>query len=178
MSNIILIGMRGTGKSALGKKLAEKLGWKFIDADTCIVQEAGKEIKDIVEEKGWEYFRSLEKKIITDISCKDKYVIATGGGAIMDDENVKNLKRNNIVVLLTTDLNLIAERIGRHDRRPSLTGKLSATEEVEKIWKERKDRYFSTANITFDTSRTSRNKEANLKQKAKDLIRLLKKFGI
>jgi shikimate kinase len=176
--NIILIGMRATGKSALGRKIAERLNFKFVDTDKLIVARAGKEVKDIVAEKGWPYFRALEKEVVKKVSEQSRLVIATGGGAVMDEENARHLKKHGVVVLLTADLGLIAERVARHDKRPSLTGTLSPMEEVEKIWRERKERYFEIADVTFDVSQTSHDKDANLRQKAENLLKLLKKFGI
>ena len=98
--NIILTGLRGSGKSTIGKLIAEKLKWKFIDLDIEIEKSANSKIKEIVETQGWEYFRTLESNMVKKISKRDKLVIATGGGTIIDPSNEKLLKKNGKIIYL------------------------------------------------------------------------------
>ena len=85
--NIVLIGYRGTGKSAVGKILAAQLGRRLVSTDEEIIRRAGKSIPDLVAAQGWEYFRDLESAVCQDLAGRDNLVIDTGGGAILRDEN-------------------------------------------------------------------------------------------
>ena len=109
--NIILIGYRGTGKSSVGKKLAEKLQVPFYDTDDLIEAAAGRSIGEVVAESGWACFREMEKEVIRKLVFHRGGVIATGGGAVMDDENAENLKRTGTLVWLEADVETIVRRI-------------------------------------------------------------------
>lgn len=151
MSNIVLVGMRGSGKSTVGKLLAEKLGKTFVETDALIVQKAGKSIPEIVSEKGWDYFRDLESEAIREVSRGDNEVISTGGGAILRPENVAALKRNGMLVYLRASLETLRIRIAGNTDRPSLTGTKNAIDEMEEILLKRSPIYESTADIVIDT---------------------------
>lgn len=103
-SNIVLIGMPGSGKTTLGRILADKLGREFADTDDEIVKETGAEISDIFAKHGEEYFRNLESEVIKKMSVTGGKVIATGGGAVLRKENVDALKQNGVIVLLDRPL--------------------------------------------------------------------------
>ena len=98
--NIILTGLRGSGKTTVGKILAKKLKWKFVDLDKEIEKEEKMKIKNIVELKGWEYFRAKEAEVTKKVAQLDKRIISTGGGTIIDKENEIELKKNGKVVYL------------------------------------------------------------------------------
>ena len=91
--NIILIGFRGTGKTTIGKMLAQRLGKEFVDADEYLEQKEGKTVKDIFAEGGEKLFREIETQIIAELCLLDNRVVATGGGAILREENVRALKK-------------------------------------------------------------------------------------
>ncbi len=91
--NIVLIGFRGAGKTALAKLLAEKLQMNLYTIDKMIEEKEGKRIREIVAEKGWSYFREIESQIIEEVSSKDNSIIDTGGGAVEDPTNIENLKK-------------------------------------------------------------------------------------
>ncbi len=148
--NIILIGFRGTGKSTVGKILSKETGWKFISSDDEIENKYGK-ISKLVSDKGWEYFRRLEEDVIGNIAKEDKTIIATGGGVVMNSNNVQNLKKNGKFILLTTSKELIINRIKNSDR-PRLTTSTCIEEEVDKILNERMPVYLSIADYMIDTS--------------------------
>ena len=101
-SNLILIGFMGTGKTSLGKLLAEKLGRGFIDIDQKIEQDAGLSIPQIFEKYGEKYFRELEKNAVKEITQRRGLVIATGGGTIKDEENLRLLKNSGVIVCFTS----------------------------------------------------------------------------
>ena len=105
--NIVLIGMPGCGKSTVGKALKDRLNREFIDSDAEIVKRAGIEIPRIFSEYGEEYFRKLESEVISDLSKRTGIVIATGGGAILNDKNVEELKKNGELIWLNRPIDSI-----------------------------------------------------------------------
>lgn len=143
--NIVLIGMPGSGKSTIGKKLAEKLGFEFIDTDDEIIKLEGREIKDIFSHDGEGYFREKERDIIRSVAAKQSTVIATGGGAILSDENVRNLKMNGKLIFIDAPLNDLAATSSR-----PLSSDRAA---LEKRYHERYGRYEEVADITVPVSR-------------------------
>lgn len=153
--NLILIGYRGTGKSTVGRLLGKRLGWNVISTDAEIVAREGRSIPEIVNEKGWEYFRQIEAGVCADVGRRDRTVIDTGGGAILRDENVRALKHNGKTVWLTAQVATIVGRIGKDNQRPSLTGAKSFTEEVEEVLSQRTPKYQAAADATVATDGVS-----------------------
>ncbi|MDH5641798.1 MAG: shikimate kinase [Nitrospira sp.] len=149
--NIVLIGYRGTGKSTVGKIVAARLGRPVISTDAEIVKRAGKNIPEIVAQHGWEYFRDLESQVCGELAGQDAIVIDTGGGAILRSENVEQLKGNGILFWLTASVESIAQRIGRDNQRPSLTGTKSFVEEIEEVLRERTPKYRTAADHIIET---------------------------
>ncbi|HCW31907.1 MAG: shikimate kinase, shikimate kinase / 3-dehydroquinate synthase [Candidatus Peregrinibacteria bacterium GW2011_GWE2_39_6] len=148
--NIILTGMRGSGKTSLGRELAQKLKWNFIDIDQEIEKKIGISINDFVYTKGWKDFRKQERKVTKYCATLDQTVIATGGGTLMDMENAKLLKKNGLVILLECSLPTLKSNLEKSYLRPALTGANSAMEELEELWKKRKKRYYEVADIIHD----------------------------
>jgi shikimate dehydrogenase len=145
-SNIVLIGMPASGKSTVGKRLAELTGKQFIDTDNEIVKEEGAEISDIFATKGESYFRDLEAKIVEEVSKLNGYVIATGGGAILREENRDNLKQNGKVYFLDRDLELLV---------PTATRPLSSDRaSIEKRYNERYEIYCQACDVRVDGNGT------------------------
>ncbi len=149
--NLILIGYRGTGKSTVGKMLAEQLGRELISTDGEIVRRAQCSIPDIVQEKGWDHFRDLESEVCRDLSGKDNLVIDTGGGAILRQQNVEAFKKSGVVFWLTAEVPVIAARIGGDTQRPSLTGKKSFIEEIGEVLQDRSPIYEAAADHVIPT---------------------------
>lgn len=150
MANIYLIGMRGVGKSTVGKLLAEKLNMNFVDADDEIVQQQQKTIHHLIEENGWDFFRELERDVVKRISERKRIVASTGGGVLMFFDNAERLKNTGELVHLKASLSVLAGRIQMSESRPSLTGK-SVEGELAEVWNDRKAIYESCADITIDT---------------------------
>jgi shikimate kinase len=154
--NIILIGVRGSGKSAVGSRLAARLKMKFVDTDDLVEERRGVPISDIVKSKGWDHFRRLEKTVIEEISKEDHLIIAPGGGAVLDADNVKALKRNGFVIWLKANQQTLLKRIqndrGSSTRRPTLTGK-GTLEEIEETITEREPFYEKASEVQIDTSK-------------------------
>lgn len=118
--SIVLIGLMGAGKSAIGRRLASKLSLPFVDADAEIERAAGKSITDIFAEHGEDYFREGESKVISRLLRNGPQVLATGGGAYMNEGTRNAIKERGIAVWLKAELNVLLQRVMRRDTRPLL----------------------------------------------------------
>ena len=147
--NIILVGPMGSGKTTVGRILATKLGWRFIDTDKLIVEQTGKEISDLFQERGEVYFRQVEKEIISHLPQVSRTVIATGGGAVIDRTNYLLIKENGLVYYLKASPSVLARRVGSGMDRPLLSGK-DVQMVVAEILEER-DKYYQQADLTIET---------------------------
>jgi len=155
MRNIVLIGYRGAGKTAVGKVLARKLGFTFIDTDEMIEGRAGRTIGEIVRERGWPFFRGLEREVLADLGPVERAAIATGGGIPEDPENRETLRRLGQVVWLTAATGETLRRL-RGDgttetRRPPLEGR-DLKGEIERTLARRIPCYEAAADWTVDTT--------------------------
>lgn len=117
---IVLVGLMGAGKSCIGKRLAETIGWDFVDADSEIEKAAGCSITDIFERHGEAAFRDGERRVIQRLLQEKPSVIATGGGAFMNPETRAAIRANGVSVWLRADLDVLLRRTGRRDHRPLL----------------------------------------------------------
>ena len=149
--NIVLIGYRGAGKSAVGRRLAARLGRKLVSTDVEIVKRAHHTIPEIIAQQGWDYFRDLESDICKEFAGHDQLVIDTGGGAILRTQNVEALKKNGIVFWLEASVGTITKRIGRNTQRPSLTGTKSFVDEIHDVLHERTPKYQAAADHVITT---------------------------
>lgn len=109
--NIVLIGFRGSGKSTVGRALADRLGWSFVDTDAIIQERTGKTIREIFTDSAEEGFRSLEAQVCAEVALPDEQVISTGGGVILRPENVSALRANGRLVYLTAPPEVLWKRI-------------------------------------------------------------------
>jgi len=153
-SKVVLTGFMASGKSAVGRALAARLGRRFIDSDHEIVARAGKPITQIFAEDGEAAFRRLEREVIANLAAApEPAVIATGGGALVDDVNYQTLSRAGTVVCLVARPEVIARRVlASNVTRPKLAeGNLPLEERIVKLMEERKAAYARAA-ITIDTS--------------------------
>lgn len=150
--NIVLIGYRCTGKSSIGKRLAEILGWRFLDTDELLEQKVGMSIAEFVLKRGWDEFRKKEKEVINEISDVDNSVIATGGGVVLNEENVKILKKNGWIVWLKAEPDTIKQRMlkDKGNTRPSLKGK-DSLDEIKEVLEERIPLYQRSSDFSLDT---------------------------
>ncbi|MFH1077593.1 MAG: shikimate kinase [Pseudomonadota bacterium] len=152
---VALIGYRCTGKTSLGKGLAARLCWRFVDSDAFIEQKAGKSIDEIVSQGGWPLFREMEKEAIKELVALDHVVLATGGGAVLAQGNVQLLQEQGVVVWLKADAQTIRDRMLADPKtilqRPGLTSQ-GALDEIETVLAERTSIYEKAAHIILDTS--------------------------
>lgn len=155
MKNIILIGYRGTGKTAVGRVLARKLRYSFIDTDAMIEARAGSTISRLVEKEGWPRFREMEREVLRDLKPVEGAVIATGGGIPEDPGNQELLPGLGWVVWLTAQNGEILKRLEKDGktagRRPPL-GKWDSRREVETVLERRIPLYRAVADFTVETT--------------------------
>lgn len=150
MKNVILIGFMGTGKSRVGHMVARRLGFKFVDTDDVIVQRLQMPITEIFQRLGEDRFREIERNVIAEVAVKDRQVIATGGGVPLNEDNVRNLKTNGVVVCLTASPDIIYKRTMRSDSRPLLQTK-DKMEQIKSLLDSRQV-YYDVADYQVDTS--------------------------
>lgn len=158
---IVLIGMMGAGKSTTGAGLAEKLGVKFIDSDREIEKIENLTIAEIFEQKGEDYFKEVEKKVIKKILNTHQLQVLSIGGNSYDDENLRVLiKEKAISVFLDVELNILIKRVERRNNRPSLEGRDKAKTMTE-IYNEKHELYL-TCDIVEDTTYLNKDTTINV----------------
>jgi shikimate kinase len=149
--NIVLIGLRGSGKTTVGKILAQKLGREFIEMDELVTRKAGLSIPEIVKKYGWGKFRELEEEITSRVAKLDNIINASGGGVVTSEKNIARLKQKGVLVWLQADVDTLFERIGEDSQRPPLAGGRTVREDMEMTLKERKPLYQQAADLTVNT---------------------------
>ena len=150
MGNVVLVGFMGTGKTTVGKAVASKLGYSFVDVDDMIEKEQGVSISRIFSELGESYFRLLERDMVKSLAMKDRLVISAGGGAVLDTRNVDDLKRVGPLVCLVASPEEILKRVGGSTTRPLLR----VPDPLGKIREMLEDRapFYALADVTVDTT--------------------------
>lgn len=148
LRNIVLLGFMGTGKSTVGRSLAQSLAWDFIDMDLEIEKVTDLSVSEIFRQHGETRFRSEERIMADRLGRREQTVVATGGGTVLDPLNWEALAGNGIMIWLQASLDVILERIGHKNDRPLLKG---PREKIEKLWSERQECY-ARADFTVDTS--------------------------
>jgi shikimate kinase len=156
MRRIFLIGYRCTGKTTVGKALAQALNMDFLDLDDFIVQRAGRSIQELVSQHGWPYFRSLERQALKEVmNSPNSVVVSCGGGVVLHGELLPQIKASGLVVWLKADIATILDRLlkdlrTRH-QRPSLMSGMQLEEETRHILKERLPLYEAWADVAVQT---------------------------
>ncbi len=153
--NIILIGYRATGKSSVGRLLAEKMARPFIDVDQRLEQQAGGSIADMVAEQGWDFFRARERQALLELTGRPGQVLACGGGAILHQDIWPAIKKSNFVVWLKADIQTICRRLAgdtaTERQRPSLSGQDIYAEAAD-ILRERTPLYAAGCHLELDAT--------------------------
>ena len=157
LPNIVLVGFMGTGKSEVGRRLGLRLARVFIDTDAVIEREMKTSITQLFEEKGENYFRQQERRVISQVCQGREQVIATGGGAIVDPLNARQLKDNGFIVCLRATPEVIYERVRHNTDRPLLYGQDHEHDPLTKIRTllETRAEAYGQADVTIDTSQRS-----------------------
>ena len=152
--NIFLIGYRCSGKTKAGKSIAGILNRQFIDTDLKVVKEEGMTISEIVDKKGWEFFRKKESEVLKKVCNHDNQIVATGGGVVLKKENIVNMKKNGTIVWLKATFSTVKKRIlldsKTKDFRPSLTSK-ELDKEIKETLLLRKPYYEKAMDFFIDT---------------------------
>jgi shikimate kinase len=163
--SIVLVGLMGAGKSSVGRRLAEKLGLTFVDADHEIELAAGKSIAEIFADHGETYFREGERRVIARLLDGESKVLATGGGAFINEETRKRIRNSSVSVWLKAELPLLMKRVMKRSDRPLLRN-----DDPEGVMRDLMDkRYpvYAKADITVES------KDVQHAQMVSDVVRAL-----
>lgn len=150
--NIYLVGLMGAGKTTIGKLLAKRLSYSFLDSDYEIVQRTGVSLPTIFEIEGEEGFRKREAQVIAEIAALDKHVVATGGGVVLRSENRQTLQNSGLVVYLNVPLFTLYERT-RHDKNRPLLQVKDPLQKLKELHAQRDPLYREVADIVVSGSR-------------------------
>ena len=152
--NVILIGYRGAGKTNVGRAVAARLGWDFVDTDERI-EAGGRSIRQIFEQEGEPFFRQIEAAVIADVTRGTKQVLAVGGGAVCSEPNRATLRTAGLCIWLKTPAEELHRRLLTDPRspatRPALTP-LGGLDEIRHLLKEREPLYAATAHHVVPTA--------------------------
>ena len=146
MKNIILVGLMGAGKSTVGRRLSQKIGWEFVDTDSLVEKNCGTSVNVIFEVEGEKGFRLREKKVIEMVMNRDQQIIATGGGAPTLEKNRKYLSKGFVIYLYVKPQSLWA-RLQHDDSRPLLQGSTDVRKKLEVLFEERDPIYRNLADF-------------------------------
>ncbi|MCL5058357.1 MAG: shikimate kinase [Actinobacteria bacterium] len=160
MRNIVFTGFMATGKTSVGRIVAQRLGLSFVDTDDEIERVTGRTVQEIFERYGSIRFRSEEALVIKKLSQRGGLVIATGGGAVLNPENVSVLKKNGVVVLLKTTPEIILRRVNSGRGRPLLAWAEDIGQRIKDLMTEREEVYAGSADLEVFTCEESREEVA------------------
>ncbi len=150
MGHVWLIGMMGSGKSTVGRLVADRLGRPFYDTDELVAQGEDSSIPEIFAEEGESGFREREKSIVEEVASRPSGIVATGGGTILDPANVATMQRSGSIVYLAVEVEMLSCRLEASDDRPLLAA--DKDERLHTIASERKELYRSSADVIVDAT--------------------------
>ena len=167
MGNIYLVGFMGTGKTSVGKELAKKKKWQFVDLDDLIEFQEKRQISDIFAKEGEPNFRNIEKQVLKKVAKENKFVVACGGGIVIDKDNIKIMKDTGILICLTASSDLILKRTSGYKHRPLLNVK-EPKKQIDLLLKLRQP-YYALVDTCIDTSKSS------VKEVTEKILKILKR---
>ena len=150
MQDIYLVGFMGTGKTAVGRRLAKELGLRLVDIDDLLVKKEKRSIKDIFAQSGEPYFRKAEKEALKEVAGKRRQVVVCGGGIVIDPKNIMTMKQSGRLICLSARPEVILERTKRYTHRP-LLNVADPLAKIKELLANRKP-YYAKAGLTVDTS--------------------------
>jgi len=169
--NLVLIGFMGVGKTSVGKGLAEILGWPFIDTDTVIEETRSMTVTEIFAKDGEASFRETEKAVVKGVAKRQRCVIATGGGVVLDQENMDYFRRHGLLIHLTLPPEIIFHRVGYKSERPLLRmGNPRRT--LETLFQFRERLYRACSDLTIDRNGLS------VKETAVKVVEVASTYGM
>ena len=151
--NIVLVGFMGTGKTSIGKRLATQLRMRYVDTDDIIERDSGRSISAIFSEDGEATFRELESEAVRKASKLENYVISTGGGVVLKEANMMELRRNGIIFCLTATPEEIYRRVQHQTHRPLLQTPDPLTK-IKSMLEDRHPYYAKADNMVETTGRS------------------------
>lgn len=149
MQNIVLVGFMGSGKTTVGRLLAEQTSMPLIDMDTLIEERAGKSINNIFAQDGEPHFRALEREMVKELANQEGQIISTGGGIVLNPDNIADFEKSGLVVCLLADAETVLDRVRHDSSRPLLAGDKET--KILELLQSRKHLYGSIAH-KIDTS--------------------------
>ncbi len=159
--NLLLIGFMGSGKTTIGRLCAKALCYRFADTDERVEQKAQMTVSELFAELGEAEFRRLERCAVTDLCMRANAVIATGGGAVLDPDNVATMRASGIVVWLAVEPEEILRRCGTCQTRPLLAGAESPLDHIRSMMAAREPHYARAADVTVATTGLRREEAAS-----------------
>lgn len=160
--NVVLIGMRGSGKTTVAKILSKKLKRDLIETDELAIKKACLTISEIVQKFGWDKFRQLETDALKKSAAADNKIISTGGGVVLKNHNIQLLKKSGAIFYLRCRPDTLIKRTGNDPGRPALTVKKTLEEEIKEVLKQRQKLYEKAADEIIDTDNLNPEEAANL----------------
>jgi shikimate kinase len=151
--NVYLVGFMGTGKSTVGRELARKKKWHFVDLDELIELKEKRSISDIFSQSGEPYFRRVERQVLKEVARERGFVVACGGGIVTNEDNIATMKDSGVVVCLTACVDTIFARTAQFAHRPLLSVP-EPKKQIELLLKLRAP-FYARADKTIDTSKIS-----------------------
>ena len=161
LNNIVLIGPMGSGKTTVGRSLSKKLGIDFYDSDHEITDKTGVSIDHIFDVEGEEGFRKRESDVLKNLCSQDNIIIATGGGAVISEENRIEISKTGSVIYLLSSVDQILRRTSKSKTRPLLENSKNKRKTISDIINARDPLYREIATITVDTNGKKLNEVIN-----------------
>jgi len=165
MKNLVLVGFMGSGKTSAGQLAAQRLGMKFLDMDAMIERRHNQRISQIFEMRGEAFFRQQERALVRELASQQDRVIATGGGIVLDPNNLRDLGRLSVIICCWVDADVAYERTKDAKHRPLLGDETDRLPRLEALLRERESLYKAIPN-RIDTSAMS------VEQQADELVRI------
>jgi shikimate kinase len=153
MRNLVLVGFMGSGKTMVGQRVAARLGLKFVDMDRVIEERAGRKISDIFATDGEAHFRQLERKLVQELAGQQNQVIATGGGVVLNPENLRDFGGTGVVICLWCEPDVLHRRT-QHARHRPLLEETDRRQRLEELLRQRAPLYLAIPHRVDNTHNT------------------------